>query len=135
MLTRTIRAAVLCGAVLLGASPIAAAGPFDSGSAGQPAPPPPPPADTAGDYCASTYAPTRTTGRTSDGRALYCVQVKGTDAYVWSYVDYPMPVDPHFDVNAGDRCLYEGDMWHDPGYRKMFCKATPSGERRWQYPQ
>ncbi|MFJ1459731.1 hypothetical protein [Nocardia sp. N2S4-5] len=125
MLTRTIRAAMLCGAVLLGASPIAAAGPFDSGSAGQPAPRP---TVTLGAYCESTTS--TPAARTTDGHDAYCVQVAHTDAHVWWPAPGTIPADPNTPVRAGDSCLDEGARWFNPDGQRIVCEKTQNGRLR-----
>lgn len=123
----------------IASSPVAAAFPTGSWSDPQPAQPAPAPAPvrtvTIGDYCASTYAPTTTVAQTSTGQTVYCVQVKGTDAYVWWPVDHVLPVDPHRTISAGDYCLEAGDIWGDGQGRKMFCKPSSGGRLTWQLPR
>lgn len=131
----SIAAVVVAAGLAL--SPGAQAFPLGSGSAGAPAPEPAGPVVTFGDYCASTYAPTVTTGRTADGRTAYCVQVSHTDAYVWWPTPDKLPVDPHNSVFTGDPCLDEGAQWVAPNGRAIVCEKTKNGRKRgdlrWMY--
>ncbi|WP_306359794.1 hypothetical protein [Nocardia sp. CC227C] len=116
---------------LLAGAPTAAALPTGSGGTDAPAPP----LSTTetvniGDYCASTYAPTRTVAQTADGQTVYCVQVKRTDAYVWWPVNEELPVDPHHSVSPGDDCLGEGEQWVDGQGRAIQCNKTQNGRLR-----
>lgn len=130
---RALIFAAMTATAIAAASPVAAAFPTGSGPGAQPTPEPAP-AKTVniGDYCASTYAPTTTVAHTATGQAVYCVRVRGTDAYVWWTVDHILPVDPHYIVSAGDYCLAEGDMWADEQGRKMFCQPNSSGQLAWR---
>ncbi|WP_282780690.1 hypothetical protein [Nocardia sp. CC201C] len=124
------RIAGIAALVLLVGAPTAAALPTGSGDNNAPAPAPASDTVTIGDYCASTYAPTRTVAQTADGQTVYCVQVKRTDAYVWWPVNEKLPVDPHHSVSPGDDCLGEGEQWVDGQGRAIQCNKTQNGRLR-----
>lgn len=92
----------------------------------------------AGDYCGNTYGPWATVAQFNNGATAYCVRVAATDAWVWSYANEMMPVDPHNRVAVGDSCFIEGAMWTDyRSGRQIFCRKTLNGrlrgDLRWQF--
>ncbi|MGX1809708.1 hypothetical protein ACWIGI_28640 [Nocardia sp. NPDC055321] len=128
-MTHTPRIAALAVLALLLGAPVAAALP--TGSGGDQAPSAPSrPIKNIGQYCEIGNGPTRTTAQDTNGRTLYCVQVMGTDAYVWWPVNEKIPVDPHFNVDPGDDCRGEGELWLDSQNREIVCAKTQNGRLR-----
>ncbi|MFF7941782.1 hypothetical protein ACFZC5_18875 [Nocardia gamkensis] len=105
-----------------------AAAPLPSGSG--PAGAPDGSTVTLNDYCQDPGA----VGHLADGRTVYCTQVQGTDAFVWSYSRDPIPRDPN---TRGYTCDSDACHWPDgtavPNYQRcgMLCGEPPtSGDRQ-----
>ncbi len=77
------------------------------------------------DYCQEHGA----VGRLADGRTVYCTQVQGTDAFVWSYSRDPLPRDPN---TRGYTCDNDAcrlpDGTHVPNYQRcgLLCGEPPT---------
>lgn len=91
------------------------------------------------DYCDDTPWEV---ARTADGRTAYCVQVSGTDAYVWSRRRAVRPVDPNVpepdpenSLNgpvAGEPCNWEGIPGYDVDGRRYMCVEQGDGVSVWR---
>ncbi|MEU3014962.1 hypothetical protein [Nocardia asteroides] len=76
-----------------------------------------------GAYCESGEGP----ARSADGGVAYCVQVKYTDAFVWSSTPEKVATDPHFPPSPGDSCLDADDVTVGSEGRTLYCNPTVNG--------
>lgn len=95
----------------------------NTGSGGEQAAPSTQPAVQLGAYCQFGDGP----ARSDDGAVAYCVRVKYTDAYVWSFSPNELATDPHTPVSPGDPCLNADDTTVGTEGRTLYCNPTVNG--------